>query len=48
MGLLYTRKKDEDTEKTVNASEFIDRLLDLENSKKDKNIKEEPKTEILK
>lgn len=43
MGLLYTKKKDDGDNKTVNASEFMDRLVQTE--KNPKHVIEEQKVE---
>ena len=42
MALHYTRKKDENDERTVNATEFIDRLCELN---KRRNAPKEDKIE---
>ncbi|MCH5310518.1 MAG: hypothetical protein J1E57_00930 [Prevotella sp.] len=49
MALKYTLKKkdNENDERTVNASEFIDRLLSLKQRQTEK-VKEVPKTETTK
>jgi len=46
MGLVYTKKNEDDDDKTVNATEFINRLVD--SNRMTKKVKEEPKTEAPK
>lgn len=43
MALHYTRRKDETDEKTLNVSEFIDRMMELK--LQPKQMRQEPRTE---